>query len=169
MKCLENLITIVVVCGFLLQLRSSFKQAFSKKKTSKPQSSHDEIEEMTDSSLPSSPKLQHINRQTSTTQPLRSSPSTTEWVHTHLIYPITLIKTLNTSLIFSQASWILASLAQIYLVFITTFFFNHAYILSMSVDLVCVFRKCSCDSKSSPLWMPKKKSNGHVVYKHRSR
>ncbi|XP_058628551.1 neuron navigator 3 isoform X3 [Onychostoma macrolepis] len=60
------------------QLRSSFKQAFSKKKTNKPQSSHDEIEEMTDSSLPSSPKLQHANRQTSTTQPLRSSPSTTE-------------------------------------------------------------------------------------------
>ncbi|RXN11032.1 neuron navigator 3 isoform X6 [Labeo rohita] len=59
-------------------LRSSFKQAFSKKKTNKPQSSHDEIEEMTDSSLPSSPKLQHTNRQTSTTQPLRSSPSTTE-------------------------------------------------------------------------------------------
>ncbi|KAL0195900.1 hypothetical protein M9458_009472, partial [Cirrhinus mrigala] len=51
--------------------------AFSKKKTNKPQSSHDEIEEMTDSSLPSSPKLQHTNRQTSTTQPLRSSPSTT--------------------------------------------------------------------------------------------
>uniref|UniRef100_A0A672R3C9 Neuron navigator 3 n=1 Tax=Sinocyclocheilus grahami TaxID=75366 RepID=A0A672R3C9_SINGR len=82
-------------------LRSSFKQAFSKKKTNKPQSSHDEIEEMTDSSLPSSPKLQHTNRQTSTTQPLRSSPSTTD--------------------------------------------------------------------KSSPIWMPKKKSNGHVVYKHRSR
>nr|XP_055046737.1 neuron navigator 3 isoform X2 [Misgurnus anguillicaudatus] len=89
------------------QLRSSFKQAFSKKKTSKSQSSHDETEEMTDSSLPSSPKLQHTDRQTSTTQPLRSSPSTTE--------------------------------------------------------------KCLCDSKSSPLWMPKKKSNGHVVYKHRSR
>uniref|UniRef100_A0A673MHK1 Neuron navigator 3 n=1 Tax=Sinocyclocheilus rhinocerous TaxID=307959 RepID=A0A673MHK1_9TELE len=51
-------------------LRSSFKQAFSKKKTNKPQSSHDEIEEMTDSSLPSSPKLQHTNRQTSPTQPL---------------------------------------------------------------------------------------------------
>ncbi|XP_059367303.1 neuron navigator 3 isoform X2 [Carassius carassius] len=88
-------------------LRSSFKQAFSKKKSNKPQSSHDEIEEMTDSSLPSSPKLQHANRQTSTPQPLRSSPSTTE--------------------------------------------------------------KCFCDSKSSPIWMPKKKSNGHVVYKHRSR
>ncbi|XP_042578129.1 neuron navigator 3 isoform X7 [Cyprinus carpio] len=59
-------------------LRSSFKQAFSKKKSNKPQSPHDEIEEMTDSSLPSSPKLQHTNRQTSTAQPLRSSPSTTE-------------------------------------------------------------------------------------------
>uniref|UniRef100_A0A8C0YDV3 Neuron navigator 3 n=1 Tax=Cyprinus carpio carpio TaxID=630221 RepID=A0A8C0YDV3_CYPCA len=59
-------------------LRSSFKQAFSKKKTNKPQSSHDEFEEMTDSSLPSSPKLQHTDRQTSTTQPLCSSPSTTE-------------------------------------------------------------------------------------------
>ncbi|XP_016331272.1 neuron navigator 3 isoform X5 [Sinocyclocheilus anshuiensis] len=59
-------------------LRSSFKQAFSKKKTNKSQSSHDEIEEMTDSSLPSSPKLQHTNRQTSPTQPLRSSPFTTE-------------------------------------------------------------------------------------------
>uniref|UniRef100_A0A668ACQ6 Neuron navigator 3 n=1 Tax=Myripristis murdjan TaxID=586833 RepID=A0A668ACQ6_9TELE len=42
-------------------LRSSFKQAFSKKKT-KSQSAHDEMEEMTDS-LPSSPKLQHANRQ----------------------------------------------------------------------------------------------------------
>uniref|UniRef100_A0A8C1LSU3 Neuron navigator 3 n=1 Tax=Cyprinus carpio TaxID=7962 RepID=A0A8C1LSU3_CYPCA len=60
------------------QLRSSFKQAFSKKKSNKPQSPHDEIEEMTDSYLPSSPKLQHTNRQTSTAQPLRSSPSTTE-------------------------------------------------------------------------------------------
>ncbi|XP_073802705.1 neuron navigator 3 isoform X36 [Danio rerio] len=59
-------------------LRSSFKQAFSKKKTNKPQSSHDEIEEMTDSSLPSSPKLLHISRQASSPQPLLSSPSTTE-------------------------------------------------------------------------------------------
>uniref|UniRef100_A0A673CVF6 Neuron navigator 3 n=1 Tax=Sphaeramia orbicularis TaxID=375764 RepID=A0A673CVF6_9TELE len=73
-------------------LRSSFKQAFSKKKT-KSQSAHDEMEEMTDS-LPSSPKLQHDNRQGS----------------------------------------------------------------------ICV-----CDSKSSPIWTPKKKQNGHVVYKHRSR
>lgn len=70
--------------------------------------------------------------------------------------------------IFNFLSGFMKSCTNI-LAFITTFFFNHAYILSMSVDLVCVFRKCSCDSKSSPLWMPKKKSNGHVVYKHRSR
>ncbi|CAK6959940.1 neuron navigator 3 isoform X1 [Scomber scombrus] len=57
------------------QLRSSFKQAFSKKKT-KSQSPHDEMEEMTDS-LPSSPKLQHDNRQGSIAT-LHSSPSTTE-------------------------------------------------------------------------------------------
>ncbi|XP_037099745.1 neuron navigator 3 isoform X14 [Syngnathus acus] len=57
------------------QLRSSFKHAFSKKKT-KSQSSHDEMEEMSDS-LPSSPKLQHDNRQGSVAT-LRSSPSATE-------------------------------------------------------------------------------------------
>ncbi|XP_056131750.1 neuron navigator 3 [Lampris incognitus] len=57
------------------QLRSSFKQAFSKKKT-KSQSAHDETEEMSDS-LPSSPKLQHANRQGSIPT-LRTSPSTTE-------------------------------------------------------------------------------------------
>ncbi|XP_075907695.1 neuron navigator 3 isoform X6 [Nelusetta ayraudi] len=57
------------------QLRSSFKQAFSKKKT-KSQSAHDEMEEMSDS-LPSSPKLQHDNRQGSVVT-LHSSPSTTE-------------------------------------------------------------------------------------------
>lgn len=77
-------ILIILICVVYLQLRSSFKQAFSKKKSNKPQSPHDEIEEMTDSSLPSSPKLQHTNRQTSTAQPLRSSPSTTEWVQTHI-------------------------------------------------------------------------------------
>ncbi|XP_051248275.1 neuron navigator 3 isoform X6 [Dicentrarchus labrax] len=86
------------------QLRSSFKQAFSKKKT-KSQSAHDEMEEMSDS-LPSSPKLQHDNRQGSIAT-LRSSPSTTD--------------------------------------------------------------KCVCDSKSSPIWTTKKKQNGHMVYKHRSR
>ncbi|XP_075044535.1 neuron navigator 2 isoform X5 [Mixophyes fleayi] len=40
-------------------LRSSFKQAFGKKKSPKSASSHSDIEEMTDSSLPSSPKLLH--------------------------------------------------------------------------------------------------------------
>ncbi|XP_073687467.1 neuron navigator 2 [Garra rufa] len=38
-------------------LRSSFKQAFGKKKSPKSASSHSDIEEMMDSSLPSSPKL----------------------------------------------------------------------------------------------------------------
>uniref|UniRef100_A0AAY4EV54 Neuron navigator 3 n=1 Tax=Denticeps clupeoides TaxID=299321 RepID=A0AAY4EV54_9TELE len=42
-----------------VSLRSSFKQAFSKKKSPKSASSHSDIEEMTDSSLPSSPKLLH--------------------------------------------------------------------------------------------------------------
>uniref|UniRef100_A0AAY4ENI5 Calponin-homology (CH) domain-containing protein n=1 Tax=Denticeps clupeoides TaxID=299321 RepID=A0AAY4ENI5_9TELE len=40
-------------------LRSSFKQAFTKKKSPKSASSHSDIEEMTDSSLPSSPKLSY--------------------------------------------------------------------------------------------------------------
>ncbi|CAL8236804.1 unnamed protein product [Boreogadus saida] len=40
-------------------LRSSFKQAFSKKKSPKSASSHSDIEEMADCSLPSSPKLSH--------------------------------------------------------------------------------------------------------------
>ncbi|XP_077957180.1 neuron navigator 3 isoform X13 [Gasterosteus aculeatus] len=86
------------------QLRSSFKHAFSKKKT-KSQSAHDEMEETIDS-LPSSPKLQHNNRQGSIAT-LHSSPSTTD--------------------------------------------------------------KCVCESRSSPIWTPKKRPNGHVVYKHRSR
>uniref|UniRef100_A0A8B9F4Q4 Neuron navigator 3 n=1 Tax=Amazona collaria TaxID=241587 RepID=A0A8B9F4Q4_9PSIT len=42
-------------------LRSSFKQAFGKKKSTKPPSSHSDIEELTDSSLPSSPKLPHTS------------------------------------------------------------------------------------------------------------
>ncbi|XP_027248251.1 neuron navigator 3 isoform X6 [Cricetulus griseus] len=41
------------------KLRSSFKQAFGKKKSTKPPSSHSDIEELTDSSLPASPKLPH--------------------------------------------------------------------------------------------------------------
>uniref|UniRef100_A0A674GVF3 Neuron navigator 2 n=1 Tax=Taeniopygia guttata TaxID=59729 RepID=A0A674GVF3_TAEGU len=48
------------------ELRSSFKQAFGKKKSPKSASSHSDIEEMTDSSLPSSPKLPHHNTAVST-------------------------------------------------------------------------------------------------------
>ncbi|MGH0136680.1 UNVERIFIED_CONTAM: hypothetical protein FKN15_075959 [Acipenser sinensis] len=44
-------------------LRSSFKQAFGKKKSTKPPSPHSDIEELTDSSLPSSPKLPHSSKQ----------------------------------------------------------------------------------------------------------
>ncbi|XP_061920414.1 neuron navigator 3-like [Entelurus aequoreus] len=57
------------------QLRSSFKHAFSKKKT-KSQSAVDEMEEMADI-LQSSPKLQHDNRQGSIAT-LHTSPSATE-------------------------------------------------------------------------------------------
>ncbi|KAG8439716.1 hypothetical protein GDO86_005768 [Hymenochirus boettgeri] len=42
-------------------LRSSFKQAFGKKKSNNKPSSHSDIEELTDSSVPSSPKLKHIS------------------------------------------------------------------------------------------------------------
>uniref|UniRef100_A0A673WKZ3 Neuron navigator 3 n=1 Tax=Salmo trutta TaxID=8032 RepID=A0A673WKZ3_SALTR len=59
------------VCTFL---RSSFKQAFSKKKSPKSASSHSDIEEMTDSSLPSSPKLPH-NGSTTSSHMLRNSHS----------------------------------------------------------------------------------------------
>ncbi|KAI1882022.1 hypothetical protein AGOR_G00246420 [Albula goreensis] len=59
------------------QLRSSFKQAFSKKKPNKPPSPHSDIEEQTDSSLPSSPKLLHAAKQGSGTS-LRPSPSSNE-------------------------------------------------------------------------------------------
>ncbi|MFT7796689.1 neuron navigator 3 [Arapaima gigas] len=59
------------------QLRSSFKQAFGKKKSNKPPSPHSDIEEQTDSSLPSSPKLQPAAKQGGTSS-LRPSPSTTE-------------------------------------------------------------------------------------------
>ncbi|XP_069821197.1 neuron navigator 2 isoform X5 [Dendropsophus ebraccatus] len=55
-------------------LRSSFKQAFGKKKSPKSASSHSDIEEMTDSSLPSSPKLPHSNTILSTPL-MRSSQS----------------------------------------------------------------------------------------------
>ncbi|GAA6089185.1 neuron navigator 3 isoform X1, partial [Tachysurus ichikawai] len=59
------------------KLRSSFKQAFGKKKSSKLQTSHDELDEMTDSSVPESPKLQHTHLDGST-QGLHMSSSTTE-------------------------------------------------------------------------------------------
>uniref|UniRef100_A0A8C9JVH4 Neuron navigator 2 n=1 Tax=Panthera tigris altaica TaxID=74533 RepID=A0A8C9JVH4_PANTA len=57
-----------------VSLRSSFKQAFGKKKSPKSASSHSDIEEMTDSSLPSSPKLPH-NGSTGSTPLLRGSHS----------------------------------------------------------------------------------------------
>uniref|UniRef100_A0A670Y258 Neuron navigator 2 n=2 Tax=Pseudonaja textilis TaxID=8673 RepID=A0A670Y258_PSETE len=55
-------------------LRSSFKQAFGKKKSPKSASSHSDIEEMTDFSLPSSPKLPH-NGTVVSTPLLRTSHS----------------------------------------------------------------------------------------------
>ncbi|XP_041131092.1 neuron navigator 2 isoform X4 [Polyodon spathula] len=55
-------------------LRSSFKQAFGKKKSPKSASSHSDIEEMTDSSLPSSPKLPR-NTSTASTPLMRTSHS----------------------------------------------------------------------------------------------
>ncbi|KAM4749505.1 neuron navigator 3 isoform 2-T2 [Rhinophrynus dorsalis] len=58
-------------------LRSSFKQAFGKKKSNKPQSSHSDIEELTDSSVPSSPKLQH-NSDDAGSSSMRASQSSTE-------------------------------------------------------------------------------------------
>ncbi|XP_029952549.1 neuron navigator 2 [Salarias fasciatus] len=57
-------------------LRSSFKQAFSKKKSPKSASSHSDIEEMTDSSLPSSPKLPH-NGTSAASHMLRNTHSNT--------------------------------------------------------------------------------------------
>ncbi|XP_061593745.1 neuron navigator 2 isoform X4 [Cololabis saira] len=57
-------------------LRSSFKQAFAKKKSPKSASSHSDIEEMTDSSLPSSPKLPH-NGTSTTSHMLRNTHSNT--------------------------------------------------------------------------------------------
>ncbi|XP_050955554.1 neuron navigator 2 isoform X2 [Labeo rohita] len=55
-------------------LRSSFKQAFGKKKSPKSASSHSDIEEMTDSSLPSSPKLPY-NGSTASSPMIRNSHS----------------------------------------------------------------------------------------------
>ncbi|XP_040199878.1 neuron navigator 3 isoform X5 [Rana temporaria] len=81
------------------ELRSSFKQAFGKKKSNKPPSSHSDIEELTDSSVPSSPKLQHSSEDSS----------------------------------------------------------------------FCVMLQSQSNSESSLAWVPKKRQNGRVTYKHRSR
>ncbi|XP_058841630.1 neuron navigator 3 isoform X12 [Acipenser ruthenus] len=94
-----------VADSFPAQLRSSFKQAFGKKKSTKPPSPHSDIEELTDSSLPSSPKLPHSSKQGG-------------------------IPSMKTS-------------------------------QSASDECNCV--------KSSSIWIPKKRQNGHVSYKHRSR
>ncbi|KAJ8245377.1 hypothetical protein GJAV_G00270100 [Gymnothorax javanicus] len=59
------------------QLRSSFKQAFSKKKPNKSASSHSDIEEQADSASNSSPKLQHTSNQGSVAS-LQPCPSSTE-------------------------------------------------------------------------------------------
>ncbi|XP_075065681.1 neuron navigator 3 isoform X2 [Mixophyes fleayi] len=58
-------------------LRSSFKQAFGKKKSNKHPSSHSDIEELTDSSVPSSPKLQH-NSEDSISSAMKLSQSSSE-------------------------------------------------------------------------------------------
>ncbi|XP_073397604.1 neuron navigator 3 isoform X8 [Dendrobates tinctorius] len=58
------------------ELRSSFKQAFGKKKSNK-QSNHSDIEELTDSSVPSSPKLQHTSGDSSSST-IKPSPSNSE-------------------------------------------------------------------------------------------
>ncbi|XP_063783472.1 neuron navigator 3 isoform X4 [Pseudophryne corroboree] len=81
------------------ELRSSFKQAFGKKKSNKHPSSHSDIEELTDSSVPSSPKLQH-NSEDAISSAMKLSQS---------------------------------------------------------------------NSESSLIWVPKKRQNGHVMYKHKSR
>ncbi|KAK7808403.1 hypothetical protein U0070_014265 [Myodes glareolus] len=73
---MTNLIRICphIRASCFLALRSSFKQAFGKKKSPKSASSHSDIEEMTDSSLPSSPKLPH-NGSTGSTPLLRNAHS----------------------------------------------------------------------------------------------
>ncbi|XP_072257504.1 neuron navigator 3 isoform X4 [Pyxicephalus adspersus] len=58
-------------------LRSSFKQAFGKKKSNKPPNSHSDIEELTDSSVPSSPKLQHTSEDSSSSV-MKQSQSNSE-------------------------------------------------------------------------------------------
>ncbi|XP_036834618.1 neuron navigator 2 isoform X3 [Oncorhynchus mykiss] len=61
--------------NWVYELRSSFKQAFGKKKSSKSASSHSDVEEMADCSLPSSPKLTAYNGSTASTPMIRNSHS----------------------------------------------------------------------------------------------
>ncbi|XP_048863874.1 neuron navigator 3-like isoform X2 [Brienomyrus brachyistius] len=58
-------------------LRSSFKQAFSKKKSAKPPSPQSDVEDQADSPLTSSPKSHDVSEETSSS-PLKSSPSALE-------------------------------------------------------------------------------------------
>uniref|UniRef100_UPI00398F3504 neuron navigator 3 n=1 Tax=Pristiophorus japonicus TaxID=55135 RepID=UPI00398F3504 len=62
-------------------LRSSFKQAFGKKKSSKPNLSHSDIEEITDPSLPSSPKSYQGSTDPGSLKPSQSaSAPASHWV-----------------------------------------------------------------------------------------
>ncbi|CAI9589153.1 unnamed protein product, partial [Staurois parvus] len=84
---------------YIAAYRSSFKQAFGKKKSNKAPSSHSDIEELTDSSVPSSPKLHHTSEDSSS----------------------------------------------------------------------FIMKQSQSNSESSLAWVPKKRQNGRVTYKHRSR
>ncbi|XP_041071952.1 neuron navigator 3 [Carcharodon carcharias] len=64
------------------QLRSSFKQAFGKKKSSKPNLSHSDIEEITDSSLPSSPKSLQDSTDPGSLKPSQSASAICECTET---------------------------------------------------------------------------------------
>lgn len=81
--------------------------------------------------------------------------------------------------------WKITPFAVLFL-FLNSFHCFHQYLLILTSSFIyllsrplCSFfffnvsppsySKCFCDSKSSPIWTPKKKQNGHMVYKHRSR
>ncbi|XP_060695563.1 neuron navigator 3 isoform X4 [Hemiscyllium ocellatum] len=63
-------------------LRSSFKQAFGKKKSSKPNLSHSDIEEITDSSIPSSPKSHQDSTDPGSLKPSHSTSAICECTET---------------------------------------------------------------------------------------
>ncbi|XP_067855383.1 neuron navigator 3 isoform X1 [Heptranchias perlo] len=63
-------------------LRSSFKQAFGKKKSSKPNLSHSDIEEVTDSSLPTSPKSYQGSTDPGSLKPSQSASAICECTET---------------------------------------------------------------------------------------